>query len=138
MSAFLTGMSNSRDALEEHDRDQVYSVSVMSQFVNSLTGGITTNDLTAFKKYIESGDSGIEAYVSDIAYGYDTALNIYSADTSAAGGCTGHGAAHAIPAGSDADARSGADASAHAKATGSPRTSAASAPPGARSRNRPR
>ena len=82
MSAFLEGLTGEMRSAEEHDLDKVYSVSVMSRFVNSLTGGITSNDLTAFKAFLESGESGVAECVSDISYSYDTALNIYSADTS--------------------------------------------------------
>ncbi len=82
MSAFLEGLTGEMQSDEEHDLDKVYSVSVMSRFVNSLTGGITTNDLTAFKKFLESDGSGVAACVSDISYSYDASLNLYAADTS--------------------------------------------------------
>ena len=82
MSAFLSGLTGDMQSDREHDLDRVYSVSVMSRFVNSLTGGITSNDLTAFKKFLESEESGISDCVSDISYSYDAVLNVYSADTS--------------------------------------------------------
>ncbi len=82
MSAFLSGLTGDMQSDREHDLDRVYSVSVMSRFVNSRTGGIATNDLTAFKKFLESEESGIRDFVSDISYSYDAVLNVYSADTS--------------------------------------------------------
>ena len=81
MSAFLSGLTGDMQSEQEHDLDRVYSVSVMTRFVNSLTGGITSNDLTSFKKFLESGESGIADCVSDLSYSYDSVLNVYSADT---------------------------------------------------------
>ena len=81
MSAFMTGLTGSMQSEEEHDLDQVYSVSVMGEMINAFTGGVTENDLTAFKRFLDSGESGIEPYITDITYGYSTPLNIYRADT---------------------------------------------------------
>ena len=82
MSALMTGLTGSMESAQEHDREQVYAVSVMSDMINAVTGGVTENDLTSFKEFLDSGESGIEPYVTDITYGYSTPLNIYSADTS--------------------------------------------------------
>ena len=39
------------------------------------------NNLSAFREYLQSGETEIDSLVSDIHYGYGTTLNIYSPDT---------------------------------------------------------
>ncbi len=80
MSAFLTGLTGEMENWEEHEKDKVYSVSVMTDVVNTFAGGVTKNDMTAFKKFLESGESGIEPYITDISYSYNTPLNVYRTD----------------------------------------------------------
>jgi putative ABC transport system permease protein len=40
--------------------------------------GMNANDLVSFKKYLESGESGIDSYVTDIEYNYGVEPQIYS------------------------------------------------------------
>jgi putative ABC transport system permease protein len=46
--------------------------------VNTVLAEAKTNNLEAFKKFIESKDSGMSEYVSSIQYGYGLNLNIYT------------------------------------------------------------
>ena len=80
MSAFLTGLTGKMEDRQEHELDKVYSVSAMTDVVNTFAGGITKNDMTAFKKFLESSESGIEPYITDISYSYNTPLNVYRTD----------------------------------------------------------
>ncbi len=59
------------------DEDKIYSVNVMTGMMDAMVQGSKTNHLTEFKEFLESGESGIEPYVGDIAYTYDTTMNIY-------------------------------------------------------------
>ena len=59
------------------DEDHVYSVNVMTGMMDTMVSGSKTNQLSKFKSYLESGESGIEEFCSDIAYSYSTPLNIY-------------------------------------------------------------
>lgn len=49
--------------------------------VSNMFGGISTNDLASFKKYIDSGESNINDYARSIEYGYDVEPQIYLEDT---------------------------------------------------------
>ena len=55
----------------------IYSVNVMTGMMDTMIQGSKTNNLSEFKAYLESGTSGIEDLTSDIAYTYETPLNIY-------------------------------------------------------------
>lgn len=53
------------------------------QVGNMLTGMFSTvgsNDLESLKAYLDTGDSGIEAYTNAVEYAYNVAPQIYSAD----------------------------------------------------------
>ena len=75
MQKFMNG------SVVENPKDEtVYSNDVMTQFIASMVNGASTNDLKNFKKHIESNDSKIKEYTSDIKYTYSTVMNIYTAD----------------------------------------------------------
>ena len=82
IGGLLSSIVSARDKSEEHGDDAVYSSTVMSDMLDSMVSMTRQkNNLSAFKEYLESGESGIGQYVSEIRYGYGTTLNIYSADT---------------------------------------------------------
>lgn len=64
-----------------HDPDAVYSNDIMLDMLSSISAEVQTNDLGAFKEYMESDKTNIADYVTAIQYGYDLELQIYSADT---------------------------------------------------------
>lgn len=79
-SSALTMMANMSPGSTEvdHELDKVYSNTAMSKMMNSFSSAIHINDLEAFKKFIESGESNIDQYVSSIQYKYDGQMNIYA------------------------------------------------------------
>lgn len=79
----FSAMSGEADKKEEDKKDDmVYSNNMMGNMLNMMIAGTKTNNMKDFKEYIESGDSEIDNYVSDIQYSYATPMNIYKADTS--------------------------------------------------------
>jgi putative ABC transport system permease protein len=50
--------------------------------MDMMLSSATTNNLTSFKKFLESGGNGIQDLVTEIRYLYSTPLNIYKADLS--------------------------------------------------------
>ena len=80
ISSMITAMDHSNET-QELDENTIYSANVMSGMMDMMFSSATTNNLTAFKEYIESGESGLEALTSEIRYLYSTPLNVYKADT---------------------------------------------------------
>ena len=67
----------------DHELDKIYTRSMMMNTMTSVMSIETSkNDLTKFKKFIESEESGMSEYVSAVKYGYGNTLNIYTPDTS--------------------------------------------------------
>ena len=80
--SLITTMMDTNKSASEHDRDKVYSNNIMGNMLSSMVQEVTINNMEAFKAFIDSEESGISEYVSDIQYSYSTPLNIYKADTS--------------------------------------------------------
>lgn len=82
IGALLSSARRRSDDEISHGFDKVYSNDSMTRMINTLLAEIATNDLKAFKEFIESGESGLQPLVSDIQYAYDLDMNLYKADTS--------------------------------------------------------
>lgn len=74
MSSFM--MSNNKDGIEQEE-GKIYSNDVVLQVMDSMTSGITTNNLTDFKKHLDSKTQELEPYINDIKYTYTTGMNAY-------------------------------------------------------------
>ena len=79
MSSMMNSMKQP-DEVADPKEDTIYSSSVMSGVMDMMFSSATTNNLTEFKHFIESGNSGLEKLTSEIRYVYSTPLNIYKAD----------------------------------------------------------
>lgn len=66
-----------------HGLDAVYSDNRALERASTVTKSITKNDLTKFKKYLDSPTSPINRYVGEngIIYSYDTKFDVYSYDS---------------------------------------------------------
>ncbi len=64
------------------EEDKIYSANVMSGVMDMMLSSTTSNNLSSFKEFIESGTSGLEKLTSEIRYLYSTPLNIYKSDLS--------------------------------------------------------
>ncbi len=78
----MMGAMNDHDQILDPKEDAIYSSNVMSSMMDMMFSSATTNNLTDFKHFIESGSSGLDELTSEIRYVYSTPLNIYKADIS--------------------------------------------------------
>ena len=82
MTSMMTSMMGGQAEAEEtqHERDAVYSSTVMSEMMNSMVSADTqTNNLKAFKEYLENAED-ISQYISSVQYSYDLDMNLYAED----------------------------------------------------------
>ena len=82
VSSMIENMMGNKDKNVDHDKDKIYSNNIMTDMVNSMVAEVNSNNLKAFKSYLENHKSGVDGYISDIQYSYDVPLYIYSTDTS--------------------------------------------------------
>lgn len=86
VSSMIENMMGNKDKNVDHDKDKIYSNNIMTDMVNSMVAEVNSNNLKAFKSYLENHKCDVDGYISDIQYSYDVPLYIYSTDTS--GGVT--------------------------------------------------
>ena len=65
---------------KEREDGKVYSGSRMTKLMSSWMSGVTENNLTAFKAWLEDPANGIAPLVSGISYEYNTPLLLYRTD----------------------------------------------------------
>ena len=82
MTDLMTSLMGARrgDGGEDHDRERVYSSTVMYDMLNSMVEAeVQTNNLKDFKKYLDQGGGGISD-LATIQYSYDFGFDIYTQD----------------------------------------------------------
>ena len=70
-------MIDNKTDVSKQQSGRIYSNNVMTDMMEMMTSGFSTNNLTAFKEFLESDKSGIDQYVNDIKYSYNTGFNVY-------------------------------------------------------------
>lgn len=76
---FISSMQPSSDT-EEHEEGKIYSNDVISEMMATASASVESNNLEAFKSYIESDETNIKDYTSAISYSYNLNLQIYKDD----------------------------------------------------------
>ena len=86
-SVDMTGMMTSlmgiqaADAQNRHDRDAVYSSTIMYDLMNSMVSAEKeTNNLRDFKAFLDANSVGIRDYISSVQYSYDLDMNLHAED----------------------------------------------------------
>lgn len=74
----ISELMESNKPRDDRDENKIYSNNIMTDMMTSMINGSSANNLKLFKEYIESGNSDIKDYCSDIKYSYKTTLNIYT------------------------------------------------------------
>lgn len=70
-------LASGKDKEINHDKDKIYSNTIMNKMFNSFVTKASKNDLKTFKKYLDNNDE-IGKYVNEIKYGYNIDLNIFN------------------------------------------------------------
>ncbi len=84
LASMIATLQEQNSGEADHDKDKVYSSTVMADLMNTMIADAKTNNLADFKKYIEQDENGkkMTQYTSAIQYSYDAPLNVFNADTS--------------------------------------------------------
>ena len=84
IGTMIATLQEERSDKADHDKDKVYSSTVMADLMNTMITEAKTNNLAEFKKYIENDEKGRQMtnYTSAIQYSYNAPLNVFNADTS--------------------------------------------------------
>ena len=80
MLTSLMGVGDEGESETPREEDRVYASTVMYDMMDSMMNAETvTNNLKAFKEYLEEGGGGI-ADLAQIYYGYDIPFDVYNKD----------------------------------------------------------
>ena len=77
MTDMMTGMMDISSDSREHEEGKIYSGSRMTKLMSGWMSGVTENNLTDFKKYLDSRSDDVNQLVSGIQYEYSTPLTLY-------------------------------------------------------------
>lgn len=76
---FISNLQPQNDKVK-HEDGKIYSNDVMSEMMSTASSSVESNNLEAFKDYIESDKTNIKDYTSAISYSYNLNLQIYKDD----------------------------------------------------------
>ena len=79
LADFMSSFQNN-NKVENYEENKIYSNDIMTNVMSTVSAKVQSNNLEAFKKYIENGNSNIEQYSSAISYSYNLDLQIYKDD----------------------------------------------------------
>ena len=83
MTSMMASMMGAQAASSEnkHEKDAVYSSSVLFDMINSfVTADTETNNLRAFRSFLEDEESEIAPHISSVQYSYDVDITPYAED----------------------------------------------------------
>ena len=79
MSSMMEAMMGNGES-EEHEDGKIYSRAIVNEILETVSTKIQTNNLEAFKEFIEGNETDIKNYINAIQYSYNLDLNIYKQD----------------------------------------------------------
>ena len=79
LADFMSSFQNN-NKVENYEENKIYSNDIMTNVMSTMSAKVQSNNLEAFKSYIENGNSNIEQYSSAISYSYNLDLQIYKDD----------------------------------------------------------
>lgn len=80
-SSLLQSLVSKKDNNLHQEDNKIYSKDVMSDMISTLSNKVQNNNLTEFKKYLESSNNEIIQNSNAIQYQYNLNINLYSTNT---------------------------------------------------------
>lgn len=82
IGSVMTSMMEEQNNKVDHEDGKVYSRNIMGNMLSTFSNKMKTNNLEAFKNYIENENTVIKDNSNAIQYTYNLDLNLYKEDTS--------------------------------------------------------
>lgn len=80
-SKLLSTVMDSKNTYENYNDGKIHSMNITNDMLNLMSSGSKTNNLEAFKNYIENNQDTFNKYTNAIQYSYNLSLNIYKENT---------------------------------------------------------
>lgn len=79
MSSMMETMMGDGEEVE-HEEGKIYSRAIVNNILETVSTKIQTNNLEAFKTFLEGNETNIKDYINAVQYSYNLDLNIYKQD----------------------------------------------------------
>lgn len=80
-TSLMTSMMNvAEESKQEREQGKIYTNDISTEMMKTMLSEMQTNNLSEFKKYIESNPDNIQDSISEIKYSYDSNLYVYGHD----------------------------------------------------------
>ncbi len=80
IGGMMSTMQETRRQQTEHELDAVYVDDQATRRMSGFRSGVSRNNLTAFKAYLEEEGNPLRPFLSDVRYGYDARFDVYTYD----------------------------------------------------------
>ena len=80
MTSLMGSIIEKQKEKEDYDKNKIYSNDVIIDSLSIMSSSIQSNNLEAFKKYLEEKKDDFDKYSSAINYGYNLDIQLYNAD----------------------------------------------------------
>lgn len=80
MTSIMSAAMEKQDEVKDYDKDKIYSNNTITDTLSIMSSNVRSNNLEAFKEYLESGKSDIDKYTTSVVYGYNIDLQLYNPD----------------------------------------------------------
>ncbi len=78
MTSIMTTAMEKHTEAKEYDKNKIYSNNTITDTLSIMSSNVRSNNLEAFKTYLDSGKSGIDEYTTSIIYGYNLDLQLFN------------------------------------------------------------
>lgn len=78
MTSMMTNAMKKREESSKNEKDKIYANNTIADTLSMMSSSIQSNNLEAFKEYIESGNTDIDEYTTSIIYGYNLAIQLFN------------------------------------------------------------
>lgn len=80
MTNLMSSIIEKQHKKEDYDKDKIYSNDVILDSLSIMSSSIQSNNLEAFKEYLEEKENEFKVHSSAINYGYNLDIELYSSD----------------------------------------------------------
>lgn len=82
MTSMMSTAMKKHEESSKNDKDKIYAHNAIADTLSMMSSSIQSNNLEAFKEYLEGGTTDIDKYTSSINYGYNLDIQLFNSDYS--------------------------------------------------------
>lgn len=80
MTSVMANAIEKHEKRDDYDKNKIYSNNTITDTLSIMSSSVKANNLSDFKKYLESGKTDIDKLTTNISYGYNLTLQLFNPD----------------------------------------------------------